>query len=103
MQSHNILKVSVLIAALLGSGATFASANGTPVAGDTDAARSVAVTSGTEYFNVFQGDILRFNLADGTQFSWKFDGNANYVNLSDIAPKGAVKENVRVYVSTPND
>lgn len=103
MKPQNFLKVSILIAALLGSGATFASADGTSVADGATVTRQVIVTPKTEYFNVYQGDILQFTLVNGAQFNWKFDGNANYVNLADIAPKGSVKEDIKIYVSIPGE
>ncbi|MDR3413461.1 MAG: CzcE family metal-binding protein [Formivibrio sp.] len=106
MKTRTLIRGALALTALLGTSAAFASASsdGTPVAGQIKNARQITVTPQSKYFNVFSGDVLHFKLADGTDFSWKFDGNSNYVNLADIAPKGAnVSPNLRVYVSTPAD
>jgi len=94
------IKASLLVAALLGASVAFAApgADGTPVADGGKVTRQVTITQQTQYFNVRQGDTLRFTQDDGKQFSWKFDGNSNYVTLSDIAPQGSVNQDVKIYV-----
>lgn len=94
------LKASLLAVALLGTSTAFAAADGTPAAESAKITHQVAVAPQTQYFNVHPGDTLRFTLDGGKSFSWKFDGTSNYVNLSDIAPKGSVNQDIKVYVGS---
>lgn len=103
MKTQNFIKASLLVGALLGTSATFAAsgADGSPVNDNVQVGRQVTIAPQTQYFNVRQGDTLRFTLPDGKQFNWKFDGASNYVNLNDIAPKGSVNQNVKIYIAHP--
>lgn len=96
------LKTALFIATLIGAPAIFAatSADGTPVADSEKITRQVTITPQTQYINVRHGDTLRFALNDGTLFNWKFDGLSNYVNLSDIAPKGTINQDTKIYVGS---
>ncbi|MBS1157001.1 MAG: Heavy-metal resistance protein CzcE [Proteobacteria bacterium] len=105
MKQRTLVKATLAMAALFAASAVFAaSGNGTPVGSQAKNARQVTVTPQTEYLNVQSGDVLNITLADGKTFSWKFDTQANYVSLADIAPQGArVDPKIRVYVSSPSD
>ena len=73
---------------------------GTPAA-ETFTERTINLLPDTKYVNVEQGEIVKFSKG-GKTFSWSFDtqGTPNF-NLNEIAPKGAMVDNVRVYVG-PN-
>lgn len=99
MKKLTLITTAAAFAALLGSATTFAAdANGTAVTKVPARTKMVTVTDKTRYINASNGQVLRIKLPDGTDFAWKFDGTANYVNLPDIAPKGSMAPNIRVYV-----
>lgn len=99
MKQLILITSSLAFAALLGSATAFAAdANGTAVTKVPARTKMITITDKTRYVNAANGQVLRFKLPDGTDFAWKFDGTANYVNLPDIAPKGSMAPNIRVYV-----
>ncbi|MBS1157004.1 MAG: Heavy-metal resistance protein CzcE [Proteobacteria bacterium] len=101
MKQLILITSSLAFAALLGSATAFAAdASGTAVTKVPARTKVINVTDKTRYVNAIHGQVLRFKLSDGTDFAWKFDGTTNYVNLPDIAPKGSMAPNIRVYVGS---
>jgi hypothetical protein len=88
-----ILAVASLNAAaqridLLGDPAPSAAANYT-----------LTIGPGTKYVNVHLGDVVEF-VAGGKTFAWNFDNEYAWaVDLSEIAPAGALDHPVIAYVS----
>ncbi len=106
MKTRTLVQAVLSASALLAASASFAasSADGSPVNTKVYGAQERTVTAQTPYLNVFEGDVVRISLADGQNFTWKFDGASNYVNLADIAPHGVkVDKNIRIYVSDSSD
>jgi hypothetical protein len=93
------------IAALLGSamaaGPSFAltraDINGEQVNG-LPPSQNVRLDGQTHRINVQYGNVVQFDQG-GQSFEWKFDGIANAVRLSDIAPQGMQANDVTVYVN----
>ncbi|MDR3413460.1 MAG: hypothetical protein P4L87_21310 [Formivibrio sp.] len=103
MKTRTLIQAAMAMTALLGTAAAFAasSIDGTPVSGQVKGAHPVSITAQTRYLNARNGEVLRFNLPNGNDFSWKFDGTGNYVTLADIAPAGSnINPNLRVYVAS---
>jgi len=61
------------------------------------AERTVVIDSATRTVNVTQGDKVRF-VANGSEFAFDFDGQAENVDLRSIAPAGAIDHPVLVVV-----
>jgi hypothetical protein len=63
------------------------------------AERTIVVGQGTRWVNVTQGETIRFTAA-GAEFAWRFDGRRQRAfDLREIAPAGAVPNEVTVYVT----
>lgn len=62
--------------------------------------RSVSITDATPFVNVTGGESVKFVAGDKT-FTWRFDGKAGAVKLSEIAPNGFGGKDVTIYVA-PN-
>jgi hypothetical protein len=64
------------------------------------AERTIALTPGTKWVNVTDGEVVRFS-KDGHTFAWHFSTlNNTSFDLSAIAPAGVEVKGVRVYVAT---
>jgi hypothetical protein len=72
---------------------------GTPVP-PASANRTVTLTPGTHYVNVTGGDVVRF-LGSGQEFAWSFDTSpiVQVFELNQVAPAGALGQQVRVYIA----
>jgi hypothetical protein len=72
---------------------------GTPVP-PAAATRTVALTPGTHYVNVTGGDVVRF-VGGGQEFAWSFDTSpiVQVFELNQVAPAGALGQQVRVYIA----
>lgn len=62
------------------------------------AARTIVVGPDTRSVNVTRGDIVKF-VANGEEFAWHFDGRLPSFNLKQIAPQGAIAEDLSVYIT----
>jgi hypothetical protein len=62
------------------------------------AVRTIVVGPNTRWVNVEKGEIVKI-VANGQEFAWDFDGTLPSVNLTQIAPQGAVGRNVTVYIA----
>jgi hypothetical protein len=62
------------------------------------AVRTIVVGPNTRWVNVQRGEIVKF-VANGTEFAWNFNGTLTSVKLAQIAPQGAVDQNVTVYIA----
>jgi hypothetical protein len=62
--------------------------------------RTVAISEATSFVNVTGGESIKFVVGDKA-FSWRFDGKAGAVKLSEIAPNGFGGKDVTIYVA-PN-
>jgi len=51
--------------------------------------------------NVKRGEVANF-LANGQEFAWNFDGLLNSFNLKQIAPQGAIDQDVAVSIEIGN-
>jgi hypothetical protein len=74
---------------------------GTPVP-PTAATRVVTLTPGMHSINVISGDTVRF-IGSGSEFAWSFDTSpiVQVFDLNQVAPSGALAQQLRVYVA-PN-
>jgi hypothetical protein len=72
---------------------------GTPVP-PAAATRTVALTPGVHYVNVTGGDVVRFQ-SGGQEFGWSFDTSpiVQVFSLNQVAPAGALGQNVLVYIA----
>lgn len=61
------------------------------------ATRTIVIGPNTRWVNVTHGEIVKF-VSNGQEFAWDFDGTLNIVNLKQIAPQGAIAQNVSAYV-----
>jgi Heavy-metal resistance protein CzcE len=61
------------------------------------ATRTVVIGPNTRWVNVNHGEIVKF-VANGQEFAWDFDGVPQSFNLKQVAPEGAIAQNVRVYI-----
>ena len=62
------------------------------------AERTIVVGPTTQYVNVNKGEIVKI-VANGQEFAWDFDGVLTSFNLKQIAPQGAIDQNVSVYIA----
>jgi hypothetical protein len=62
------------------------------------AERTIVVGPTTKNVNVDHGEIVKF-VANGQEFVWDFDGTLPSFNLKQIAPEGAVGQDVTVYIA----
>lgn len=68
-------------------------------ANNESAERTIALTPGTKWVNVTDGEVVRFS-KDGRTFAWHFSTlNDSSFDLSAIAPAGVDVKGVRVYVA----
>jgi hypothetical protein len=61
------------------------------------AQRTIVLKPDTHAVNVERGEIVKF-VVNGKEFAWDFDGTLPSVDLTQIAPQGAVEQNVTVYI-----
>jgi Heavy-metal resistance protein CzcE len=67
------------------------------------ATRTIVIGPKTRFVNVNHGEVVKF-VANGKEFAWDFDGVPQAFNLKEVAPEGALAQNVRVYIElTEND
>jgi hypothetical protein len=71
-------------------------------ASPTAAERTIDVGPNTRWVNVDQGEIVKF-VANGQEFAWDFDGTLPNFNLKQIAPQGAIDQDVPVYIAPSAD
>lgn len=65
--------------------------------------RTILVEPNTRWVNVKHGEIVKF-VASGQEFAWNFDGMLNSFDLKEIAPQGAIVQDVRVSIEiSPTD
>jgi hypothetical protein len=62
------------------------------------AERTIVVGPSTKYVNVNKGEIVKI-AANGQEFTWDFNGVQTSFGLKQIAPQGAIDQNVSVYVA----
>ena len=65
------------------------------------AERTIVIGPNTRWVNVKRGEIVKF-VANGQEFAWNFDGLLNSVNLKQIAPQGAIAQEVGVSIEIGN-
>ncbi len=61
------------------------------------ATRIIVIGPKTRFVNVNHGEIVKFE-ANGKEFTWDFDGVPQSFDLKQVAPEGAIAQNVRVYI-----
>ena len=61
------------------------------------AERTIVIGPNTRSVNVNHGEIVKF-VANGQEFAWDFDGVQQSFSLNQIAPEGALAQNVKAYV-----
>ncbi len=103
----------VIGAALLAASSAFAACgpadiNGTAMAPDSYADRTINVTPDMKSLNVSYGEIVRFVMQDGSSLVWKFDGIGNKLSLGTLqgasasagssAPMGTAGGGIPIYV-----
>ena len=96
-----VLAVAAAVAGTAACAAAPARLLGDPAAA-AQAQRTIVIAPTTRYVNVIQGDVVKF-VANGTTFSWNFDGPAGVSSfeLNRVAPAGALDHPVTAYVA-PN-
>jgi hypothetical protein len=62
------------------------------------AVRTIVVGPNTRSVNVDQGEIVKI-VANGLEFAWHFDGTLPTFKLKQIAPQGAIAQDVSVYIA----
>ena len=62
------------------------------------ASRTIRLDDQLRYINVNYGDVVLFEQG-GNRFEWDFDGIADAVKLSQIAPQGVSVANLTIYVN----
>ena len=73
------------------------------VAASPEAAkRTIVVGPSTRSVSVDKGEIVKI-IANGQEFAWDFDGTLPSFSLKQIAPQGAIEQNVPVYVGPATD
>jgi hypothetical protein len=65
------------------------------------AERTIVVGPNTRWVNVKHGEIVKF-VVNGEEFAWAFDGLLNSFSLKQIAPQGAINQDVGVSVEISN-
>jgi hypothetical protein len=66
------------------------------------AVRTIVIGANTKWVNVNHREIVKI-VANGKEFAWDFDGVAQSFNLKQIAPEGAIAQDVEVYVALTED
>jgi hypothetical protein len=59
--------------------------------------RTIVIGPNTRFVNVKHGEIVKF-VANGQEFTWDFDGVPQSFSLNQIAPQGALAQNVKAYI-----
>jgi membrane protease subunit (stomatin/prohibitin family) len=59
--------------------------------------RTIVIGPNTRFVNVNHGEIVKF-VANGQEFAWDFDGVPQAFDLKQVAPQGALAQNVKVYI-----
>ena len=101
-------KLSILLATLAllagqGARAQAAGALYGRTAALSAATRSIVILPTMRYVNVTQGEVIRF-VADGAEFAYFFSSpNTAAFDLRKVAPEGALKRAVTVYVRVDPD
>jgi hypothetical protein len=62
------------------------------------AVRTIFIRPDIRSVKVTRGDIVKI-VASGQEFAWHFDGTLPSFNLKQIAPQGAIAQDVSVYVA----
>jgi hypothetical protein len=65
------------------------------------AERTIVVGPNAGRVSVKRGEIVKF-VANGREFAWNFDGLLNSFNLKQIAPQGAIDQDVSVTIEISN-
>ncbi|HEY6721591.1 MAG TPA: CzcE family metal-binding protein [Burkholderiales bacterium] len=65
-----------------------------PVAAD----RTSVISPNSRFVNVNHGEVVKF-VANGQEFAWDFDGLPQSFDLKQVAPQGALAQNVKVYIA----
>jgi membrane protease subunit (stomatin/prohibitin family) len=65
-----------------------------PVAAD----RTIVISPNTRFVNVNHGEVVKF-VSNGQEFAWDFDGLPQSFDLKQVAPQGALAQNVKVYIA----
>ena len=102
----NIRKVlsASLFALALGAGGANAMVEevGTSMnTGNARVDRDITIDSSTRWINVTYGETVRITASGGAAQAviFRFDGNASFAHLSDIAPKLAAGKDVAIYLN----
>ena len=65
------------------------------------AERTIVIGPNTGWVNVKHGEVVKF-VANGQEFAWNFDGLLNSFDLKQIAPQGAIAQDVGVSIEISN-
>ena len=92
-----VVSIALSVASLSASAMTNADFYG-EATNPAAAVRTIVVGPNTRWVNVDQGEIVKI-VANGQEFAWDFDGTLPTFNLKQIAPQGAIAEDVTVYIA----
>jgi len=91
-----VASVALAVASLSAVAMTNADYYGEP-ADPAAAARTVVLGPNARSMNVDRGEIVKI-VVNGQEFAWDFDGTLPTFDLKQIAPQGAVNQDVGVYI-----
>lgn len=69
----------------------------------TEVERVITIGADTRWVNVHHGETVRFQLADGRNFTVDFNGIANSFDLNQVAPAGLLPQRVIAYVEQDHE
>jgi hypothetical protein len=92
-----VVSISLSVASLSASAMTNADYYG-EATNPAAAVRTIVVGPDIRSVNVTRGDIVKI-IASGQEFAWHFDGTLPSFNLKQIAPQGAIAQDVSVYIA----
>ena len=103
MNKPSLFIASVVLTFALGAAAQAPAALYGRPAPLASATRAIVILPATRHVNVTQGEVIRF-VAEGAEFAFFFNSpNTAAFDLRKVAPEGALKQAVTVYVRFDSD
>jgi hypothetical protein len=93
-----VVSISLSAASLSASAVTNADYYYGEATNPAAAVRTIVIGPDIRSVNVTRGDIVKI-VASGQEFAWHFDGTLPSFNLKQIAPRGAIAQDVSVYIA----